>query len=267
MSTHRSTDPSVPERPDVEGVAALRAARLGPNSYLSERAAQGSDRLTIPGVIIRTTMLFGVLVVCTAIPWSMALKRDPVGVFFWGGLIGGFALSIAISSRPSLAAALGPVYAACEGLCLGALSGILEASYRGIVAQAFLLTIAAFAAMLALHLFFHPARKKVFRTAVFGAMTAILISYLVDIGASLFGLPGFLLLHQSSPLAILIASVFLVIASLSLTFDFQFIQDGAAGSAPRDLEWFAAFSLMVSIVWIYVQALRLLTLLTSLGDG
>src|SRR5215467_8840755 len=107
-SDHRD-DISVPERPDVGGVAALKAARLGPNSYLSERAAEGVDRLTIPGVVVRTTILFGVLVVCAAIPWSMALKGDPVGVFFWGGLIGAFALSIAISVKPPLAAMLGPV--------------------------------------------------------------------------------------------------------------------------------------------------------------
>src|SRR5262249_13322964 len=114
-----ASDRTVPERPDLQGVAALKAARLGPNSYLTERAAQGVDRLTIPGVIVRTTILFGVLVVCAAIPWSMALRGEPVGVFFWGGLIGAFALSIAISVKPSFAATLGPVYAACEGLCLG----------------------------------------------------------------------------------------------------------------------------------------------------
>ena len=254
-------DLSIPERPDLTGVAALKAARLGPNSYLGERVAEGQDRLTVPGVIVRTTILFGVLVVCAAIPWSMALVGNEVGVFFWGGLIGGFALAIVISVAPGRAALLGPVYAACEGLCLGALSGILETAYRGIVTQAFLLTFCVFAAVLALHLAIHPARTKAFRTAVFTAMIAILFIYLADLGASLVGLAGFTLLHQSSPLAILIAAGFLVVAGLSLTFDFQYIEDSSAAGAPREVEWFAAFSLMVSIVWIYVQALRLLTLL------
>lgn len=254
-------DLSIPERPDLSGVAALKAARLGSNSYLIERAAEGQERLTIPGVIVRTTILFGVLVVCASIPWSMALVGKEVGVFFWGGLIGGLVLALLISAQPSWAAVLGPLYAACEGLTLGALSGILETAYRGIVAQAFLLTFCVFAAMLAIHLFFHPAKNKAFRTAVFGATLAILIIYAVDLLSIALGLAGFAFLHESSPLAILIAAVFLVIAGLSLTFDFQFVEDNAAAGVPRELEWYAAFSLMVSIVWIYVQALRLLSLL------
>jgi uncharacterized YccA/Bax inhibitor family protein len=256
-------DPLIPDRPDVTGVATLKAARLGPNSYLATEVGRTEDRMTVAGVIVRTSILFGILVVCAAIPWSMALAGSSVGGFFWGGLVAAFVLSIVISFRPQLAPVLGPAYAACEGFCLGALSGMLEVWYRGIAAQAIQLTFCVFVSMLAIHLLWHPARNKTFRTGVIGAMGAILVIYLLDIFAGFVGLAGFSFLHESTPLAIGIAAVFLVIAALSLTLDFQFIEESARAGAPRDLEWYAAFSLMISIVWIYVQALRLLSLLRS----
>lgn len=254
---------SIPGRPDLSGAATLKAARLGPNSYLATAVGRTDDRMTVAGVIVRTSILFGILVVCAAIPWSMALAHSSVGGFFWGGLIAAFVLSLLISFRPHLAPVLGPAYAACEGFCLGALSGILEIWYRGIAAQAIQLTFCVFVSMLAIHLVWHPARNKTFRTGVVGAMGAILVIYLLDIFASVVGIAGFSFLHESTPLAIGIAAVFLVIAALSLTIDFQFIEESARAGAPRDLEWYAAFSLMISIVWVYVQALRLLSLLRS----
>lgn len=256
-------DLSLPERPDLAGVATLKAARLGPNSYLATDVGRTDDRLTVAGVVVRTSILFGVLLVCASIPWSLALSGSSVGGYFWAGLIAAFLLSLVVSARPNLAPVLGPIYAACEGFCLGALSGMLEIWFRGIAAQAFQLTFCVFVAMLGIHLLWHPARSKTFRTGVIGAMFAVVVIYLLDIFASAIGLAGFSFLHESSPLAIAVAAVFLVIAALSLTIDFQFIEDSAQAGAPRDLEWFAAFSLMISIVWVYVQALRLLTLLRS----
>src|SRR5262245_12185746 len=126
--------------------------------------------MTVAGVIVRTSILFGILVVCAAIPWSMALAGSSVGGFFWGGLVAAFVLSLVISFRPHLAPVLGPAYAACEGFCLGALSGMFEIWYRGIAAQAIQLTFCVFVSMLAIHLLWHPARNKTFRTGVIGAM-------------------------------------------------------------------------------------------------
>jgi uncharacterized YccA/Bax inhibitor family protein len=150
------------------------------------------------------------------------------------------------------------VYAALEGLALGGISALFEARYPGISVQAVMLTFGVFAALL----FAYTSRlirpSENFKLGVVAATGGIALVYLVSIGLSFFGIT-IPFLHDSGPIGILVSVVIVVIAALNLVLDFDFIETGVARGAPRYMEWYAAFGLLVTLVWLYLEMLRLLS--------
>jgi uncharacterized YccA/Bax inhibitor family protein len=149
-----------------------------------------------------------------------------------------------------------------EGLFLGGISAFFEARYPGIVIQAVALTFAILFALL----FAYKSRiikpTQNFRLGVFAATGGVMMLYIVSFLLNLFGVPvGYL--HDNSPLSIGISVVIVIIASLNLVLDFDFIEQGAGTNAPKYMEWYAAFGLMVTLIWLYIEILHLLSKFAS----
>lgn len=249
---------------ELKSGPAMKKLRPGEEHPLSNATVrQASDRLTVAGVVVKTSYLVALVFVAAAIPWNLSQANADVGWFFWGGLVGATGLAWVIASRPvPLAQILGTPYAACEGFCVGALAVMVEGLYPGIVRQALLLTGCIFGLMLVVHVFLRPARNETFRRGMGVAIGAVMVAYLIDLVLHLAG-SGAPFLHQQGWVGIAASAFILAIASFTLTIDFEYIQTSTHGGAPRELEWFAAVSLVVSLVWIFVETLRLLILLSS----
>ncbi len=222
-----------------------------------ERILEGMP-MTINGTI-QITAFLGLLLICAAsFVWSRisAGYTDMGMMLTGGGFIVGFILALIISfTRNKI---LIPIYAVCEGCALGGLSAILEAQFPGIVIQAVAGTFAALFTMLALYKMRLIQATDKFRSVIFISTASIAAVYLVDIIGSFFGL-HVPLINSSSAGGIAITLLIVVIAALNLILDFEFIEKGEQMMLPKDFEWYGAFGLMVTLVWLYVEILRLLS--------
>src|SRR5580700_549841 len=221
------------------------------------RPAFGEERMTLQGSINKSFLLLVVLLAGAFWPWSQYLTTGDasvVGTPLLVGALGGFILAMIISFKANLAPVLSVPYAALEGLAIGSFSALLERRYPGIAIQAVGLTFAVFAVMLVAYKLNIIRATARFRAVVIGATGAIAVVYLISMVLGLF--------HVQAPLMVLNSSTPLVIvgvAALNLILDFDFIESGAAQGAPRYMEWYAAFGLLVTMVWLYLEILRLLS--------
>ena len=150
-------------------------------------------------------------------------------------------------------------YAALQGLFLGGLTTLFEASYPGIAIQAFLLTAAVFGGMLVIYRMGIINVNDNFRIAVFSAMSAVFIVYMITLIFALVGGPEIPYIHGSGPIGIGFSLLVIGLGALCLAADFDFIERGVENGAPKQLEWRAVFGLLVTLVWIYIEILRLLS--------
>jgi len=221
-----------------------------------ERVLQG-EPMTVNGTINITAFLGILLVASAAFTWSrFSLGYTDIAMMLTGaGLIVGFILALVIAfTRIKY---LIPVYAVCEGMFLGGVSATFEASYPGIVSQAVAGTFAALFSMLILYKSNVIKCTDKFRCVIFIATASIAGVYLVNFIGSFFGL-HVPVINSSSTLGIAVTAVIVVTAALNLIVDFDFIERGAQNMLPKDMEWYGAFGLMVTIVWLYLEILRLL---------
>jgi uncharacterized YccA/Bax inhibitor family protein len=179
-----------------------------------------------------------------------------------GGLIGGFVMVLITVFKKEWSMVTTPIYALLEGLFLGGISAIFEAQYPGIVIQAIALT---FGTMFCLLVAYTSRLIKVtqnFRLGIAAATGGIFLIYLVSFGLSFFGI-NIPYIHESGLVGIGFSLFVVVIAALNLVLDFDFIENGAERGAPKYMEWYGAFGLMVTLVWLYIEILRLLSKLRS----
>ena len=183
------------------------------------------------------------------------------GLFFLG-LIGGLITSLVTIFAPRVSPFTAPLYAAFEGLFLGVLSAFFESRYPGIVTQAVGMTIAALAVMLFVYAtgIIRPTAKV--KAGIVAATGAIFLVYLVGMVLRFFG-TGIPYIHESGLFGIGFSLVVIVIATLNFVLDFDFIERGAQSGAPKYLEWYGGFSLLVTLVWPYIEVLRLLAKLND----
>ena len=221
------------------------------------------ERMTIEGTVNKSFIMLAILLGSAFVTWSMYMNNQTnVFGFMMGGLIAGFVLALIISFKPTTSPFLVPIYAACEGLFLGALSANYDTLYNGITLQAALLTMCVFLALLVAYRFRLIQATKNFRLGVFAATAGIALMYLVSIVLSFFGME-IPYLHENNWIGIGISLVIVIIAALNLVLDFDFIESGAQHGAPKYMEWYGAFGLMVTLVWLYIEMLRLLAKLAS----
>jgi len=236
------------------------------NEEVFAREAGATDEvMTIPDVVRTCVALLTILIITGALGWY--LIGDPgaqvsVPVWFCIALFGALAIGIVTVFKPNIAPFTAPAYAALEGVVVGAISRIFEFEFEGIVLQAVGLTIGVFAVLLSLYASRLIKVTENFRLGVIAATGAIFLVYLVNIILSFFGaeVP---FIHDTGPIGIIISLVIVTVAALNLVLDFDFIEQAVTDRAPRSMRWYAAFGLLVTIVWLYLELLRLLAKLRS----
>jgi uncharacterized YccA/Bax inhibitor family protein len=222
-----------------------------------------SDTMTVDGTINKTGILGFILVLAFGFTWAGLAHTDPStaasasGVPIILGALGGFVVAMIIIFKPTTAPYLSPVYAGVEGILLAGISFPLELAYPHIVLQAASLTLVTLFALLMAYRTGLIVVNNTFRAVVVGATAAIAVYYLLSLVLMLFhvNVPG--IGFQGGWLSIGISAVIVVIAALNLVLDFDFIARNA-GTAPKYMEWYGAFSLMVTLIWLYMELLRLL---------
>lgn len=231
---------------------------LGPTDQF---VADESQRMTINGTINKTGMLIVIAMVTGAWGWSKVMTAPQLLMpFFWTSLVVSIGCYIALWKRPDWASVVAPIYAAVEGVFLGALSGIIENIYPGIAMQAAMATMATVVGMLVAYRTGIIRATPMFKKIVITATMGIMVFYAISIVASLFGI-NFSVnqFGNSSKISIGLSLFIVVIAAMNLILDFDFIERGATKGAPKYMEWYGAFGLMVTIVWLYIEMLRLIS--------
>jgi uncharacterized YccA/Bax inhibitor family protein len=217
-----------------------------------------TNTMTVAGTIGKTGLLASILAIAFGFTWTgMSESNLPSMLVMIGGMIGGLILALIIIFKPTTAPYLSPAYAAVEGVVLAGISYPLELRYPGIALQAATLTIATLFGMLLAYRTGIIVVNNTFRAVVVGATLAVGLFYLVGMVLMFFNItiPGIGIQH--SWMSIGISLVIVVIAAMNLALDFDLISQNA-GSAPKYMEWYGAFSLMVTLIWLYIELLRLL---------
>ena len=235
---------------------------LNDNTFRGVGTLSGSDTMTINGTVLKTGVMLA-LVVCGAVfTWNRAISGDPAMGWVMGGAIGGFIVAMITAFKKEWAPFTAPLYAGLEGLFLGGISAMFERQFGGIVFNAVCLTFGTLFSLLFVYQMGWIKVTQNFRLGLFAATGGIAMVYLLSIVLSFFGIT-MPLIHSSGLLGIGFSLFVVVIAALNLVLDFDFIEQGAQSGAPKYLEWYAAFGLLVTLVWLYIEILRLLAKLQS----
>ena len=225
----------------------------------SGRAEISTQAMTLQGTVGKTAILLLILLVAAAYTWSQAVNGATNIAYglLMAGAIGGFLVALLTIFKPSLSPVTAPIYAALEGLLMGAISAVFEATYPGIVIQAVGLCIGVLAVMLFLFGTGIIRASEKFKIGLIAATGAICLVYLVDMVISFFGtrIP---FIHEGGTFGIIFSLLVVVVAALNLILDFDFIEKGVQQQAPKYMEWYGGFSLLVTLIWMYLEILRLL---------
>ncbi len=240
------------------------------NPVLSERVFQKesvlsqSGTMTVKGTAMKSLVLVLMVLAGASYTWKVfyeAINPATINPWMWGGAIGGFITAIIISFKPQLAQYLAPIYAVLQGLFLGAISAMFNAAFAqtapGIVMNATLLTITTALVMLLVYRMNIIKVDGKFAKIMIIAIGAIAFYYVISIVLSMFGV-NLTMLQDSGPLSIGISIVIVLVAAFSLLMDFNFIEKASAAGAPKYMEWYGAFGLMVTLIWLYLEILKLL---------
>jgi uncharacterized YccA/Bax inhibitor family protein len=235
------------------------------NPVLKERAFAGAiptgETMTIQGTVNKTGLLQLFVVATAAWTWGLAHSETPDAANYWmfGGAIGGFVVALVTIFKKEWSPISAPIYALLEGLVLGGISAIFEKSYKGIAVQAISLTFGVMFVMLLAYKFRIVQATRGFKLGVIAATGGIAIVYMINMVMSLFFHTQMSFLYAATPLGIGISLFVVIIASLNLIIDFDMIENGARMGAPKYMEWYGAFGLMVTLIWLYMEMLRLLS--------
>jgi uncharacterized YccA/Bax inhibitor family protein len=217
--------------------------------------------MTAGGTSTAGLVLFALLLVAAVVGWTSVNEPQPgaLQVPAWPMIaaIGGFILALVMSFKPLTARFLAPVYALAQGAFLGAISRVFDAQYSGIVLQAVGITLGVFLVMLTLYRTRVLRVTNRYRRIVVGATLGVMVFYLASFVIGLFGV-NISFINSGSGLGILFSLFVAGLAAANLALDFEFIERGEREGLPRAMEWFAAFGLLVTIVWLYLEVLRLL---------
>jgi uncharacterized YccA/Bax inhibitor family protein len=212
----------------------------------------GTGTMSITGAINKTGILLAILIASSVFAW----QQESAGLGMAGGLLG-FVAAIFLSFNPAQAPWVAPVYAVLEGLLVGTISVFAEARYPGIPGNAVAMTFGTLAIMLACYRTGLLRATPMFKRVVIFATLAIALTYIVDLVLMMFGL-SIPALQSSSPLGIGISVVITGVAALNLILDFDLFERNSHRS-PKYMEWYCGFSMLVTLVWLYLEMVRLLS--------
>ncbi len=216
--------------------------------------------MTISGTVNKTAFLLLLTMVSSFVTWRLFFTTydwELIKIIVIGGSLLGLALAFFIAFNKDLAAYLSPLYALFEGLALGGLSAVMENAFTGIVIQSLSLTFSIFITLIVIYKLGLIKVTENFKLIVASATSGIALYYLASLGLGLFGieLP---LIHENTTGGIIFSVFVVVLASVNLVVDFDFIEQGADKKVPKYMEWYGAFGLLVTVIWLYVEILRLL---------
>jgi uncharacterized YccA/Bax inhibitor family protein len=226
---------------------------------------QAGEAMTVQGAVNKTAILLVCVLLTTLWTWHrFFLTSNPASVTPWmiGGAIGGLIVALITVFKQQWAPVTSPIYALLEGLFIGGVSAIAESQYPGIVIQAVGLTFGTCLAVLMAYTSGLVKATENFKMGVVAATGGIALVYFVSIILNLFGV-RVPYIYGNGLFGIGFSLFVVVIAALNLVLDFDFIDSGARRGAPKYMEWYSAFGLMVTLVWLYIEVLRLLTKLRS----
>ncbi|RFM25944.1 Bax inhibitor-1/YccA family protein [Deminuibacter soli] len=244
------------------------------NPTLSEKIfnrsleASNNGVMTVRGSVAKFGFLMLMVIGGAAYTWELYYsgQDSTVTALMWTGVIGGLICALIMSFKPTTARFLAPIYGLLEGFFVGAISAILNNAfakqYPGIIFQAVGLTLAVALAMFLLYNFRIIKVTEKFRSVIFAATAGIALFYLIAMVLRMFHV-SMPFMYNASPLGIGISLFVVAIAALNLLLDFDMIEKGAQMGAPKYMEWYGAFGLLVTIVWLYIEILKLLSRLAS----
>ncbi|MEA5005892.1 MAG: Bax inhibitor-1/YccA family protein [Rikenellaceae bacterium] len=241
------------------------------NPVLSEKifrenqaTSTSTGSMTVKGTATKSLILILMILAGAMYTWKIAYEAiNPASLqpWMWGGVIGGFIVAMIISFKPMWAQYLAPIYAVLEGLFLGAISAVFSQAFAtsapGIVMNATLLTILTAVVMLIIYRTNLIKVDGKFARIMSIAIGAIALYYIVSMVLSLFGV-NLTMLHDSGPLSIGISLIIIGVAAFSLLMDYEFIVRASESGAPKYMEWYGAFGLMVTLIWLYLEILKIL---------
>lgn len=244
---------------------------LNQNTFLDVGSGQVVSRdpgqvMTLNGTVNKTGLLLLMCVATAAYTWNLYTGPESMGLlmpYLLVGGLGGFIVAIVTVFKKQWAPVTAPLYALLKGLFLGGISVFFEAQFPGIVMQAVMLTLGVLAALLLAYKSGLIKATENFKLGVVAATGGIALLYLVNFGMRLFGFEGMGFIHEGSAMGIAFSVFVVIIAALNLVLDFDFIESGAEAGAPKYMEWYGAFGLVVTLIWLYLEILRLLAKLQS----
>ncbi|OUU80359.1 MAG: hypothetical protein CBC38_02920 [Gammaproteobacteria bacterium TMED78] len=239
---------------------------LSDATFKSVGASSFGQTMTLQGTVNKTGILLAIVIIGASFTWNLFFQTgNPAAVMplALGGAIGGLIFAIITIFKKTWAPLTAPIYAGLEGLFLGGISAIFEAQYPGIVIQATGLTLGTLASLLVLYKLGIIKPTENFRLMIVSATMGIGILYLISFVMNMFGSSGIGFIHSNGIFGIGFSLFVVAIAALNLVLDFDFIEQGAELGAPKYMEWFGAFALMVTLIWLYLEMLRLLAKLRS----
>lgn len=235
---------------------------LTQNTFKNLSISGTADAMTISGTVNKMLLALVLLMVTAIWTWNLPAGDPRIGGLMILGIGGGLVAAIVTVFKKTWAPYTVPVYALLEGLALGTISAMFERMYPGIVSQAIFLTFGTTGALLLAYRSGWIKATENFKLGVFAATGGIALIYLLSWVLSWFGttIP---LIHGNSTFGILFSLFVVVIAALNLVLDFDFIEEGAEKGAPKFMEWYGVFGLLVTLIWLYLEILRLLAKLKS----
>jgi uncharacterized YccA/Bax inhibitor family protein len=246
---------------------ALRMLGRSGNPTLSDATfagfeTSGAKTMSLQGTVNKVGILLALVIGGALFTWNQFYSTGSAGFLMPVGLFGGMIFAVITMFRPTLAMYTAPIYAILQGLFLGGISAAFESMYPGIVIQATGLTFGTLASLLVLYKTGVIKPTENFRLMIVSATMGIAVLYAISFVMSLFG-SGIGFIHSNGLFGIGFSLFVVGIAAMNLVLDFDFIEDGAERGAPRYMEWFGAFALMVTLIWLYLEMLRLLAKIRS----
>jgi uncharacterized YccA/Bax inhibitor family protein len=245
----------------------MATANPAMNAAVYQRAGQAESMtavMTLQGTVLKTAVLVAILLVAAGYTWTQfeaGAQQLAYGLLI-AGAIGGLIVGMVTIFFPKASPFTAPLYAGLQGLFLGAVSAAINQQFPGIALQALGLTVGVLVIMLFLYGTGIIRATEKFKIGLVAATGAIFLVYLATMVLGFFGI-SIPYIHGSGPIGIGFSVVVVIIASLNLVLDFDFIEQGVARQAPRYMEWYGGFSLMVTLVWMYMEILRLLAKIRS----
>ena len=237
------------------------------NPTLNAKTFSGFDltsghTMTISGTVYKTALSLMLLMTASLFTWNLPAGDPRSGGLMMIGMLGGFVLALVTIFKQHLAKYTVPAYAILQGLALGGISKFFETMYPGIVTQAVMLSFGTLGALLLAYVSGLIKPTEYFKLGIIAATGGIAFVYLISWILSWFSV-SVPLIHSNSNMGILFSVGVVIIAALNLVLDFDFIEEGSEKGAPKYMEWYGAFGLMVTLIWLYLEILRLLAKLSS----